>query len=84
MKTNVGTFPWRTSVQEACDWKEAFEKEAREILTNLQKETNALMNCKSEALARDTPWTAEAYEQQISFDKGRIFSLKQILGDLPP
>jgi hypothetical protein len=83
MIRDLSTFPWRTSVQDACDWKESFEKEAHIILANLKNETNMLRNCKSEALAHNTPKIADGYEHWICFNEGRIFSLKQILGELP-
>lgn len=83
MKADLGTFPWRTSVQDACDWKEAFEKEIREILANLRKEVDSLQNCKSEALARGEGLRAEGFERWIYHDEGRIFSLRQVLGELP-
>jgi hypothetical protein len=82
-KTNLSTFPYRTSALNADNWKDDFEKATREVLTNLEKETNVLRNCKSEALSRDFPMEADAYEHLICHNEGRIFSLKQILGDLP-
>jgi len=82
MIRDLSTFPWRTSIQAACDWKEGFEKETHQILENLKKETNALRNCKSEALVRDRLAEAASYEVMITFNEGRIFSLKQVLGEL--
>jgi hypothetical protein len=82
MKENFRTFPWRTSVQDACDWKEKCEVEVRQILENLQKEKRELLMQKNTAIANNFYSEAQGYSELITFDEGRIFSLRQILGEI--
>ena len=78
----AASFP-KSDLKTALEWKEQFEAEAREILANLEKEKRELKRQKLFAESNRNPAEISAYEELIAHDEGRIFSLKQLLGDLP-
>jgi hypothetical protein len=87
MKANLANFPKvgpnGYDEAEVNQWKKDFESEAREILGNLQKEVKRSREEQKLEKERCHAASVQAYEEYITHDLGRIFSLKQVLGELP-
>lgn len=83
MENTLKTFPKECSTDPCNQWLIAFEKEAREILGNLERENHRLNIERNDEIDRGHRESARAYAEVMCHNSGRIFSLKQILGDLP-